>query len=235
MPKMMLVAGLLALAGPAQAQTQPSSYASREVPLGTFDRLEVSGPFKVGVLVGGGPAKVDLQGPPALLADAIAEVRAGTLTIRFREGASWSWNPGSGVNIFVSAPKLVSARVSKAAQVEIGGVRGDTFSAATDGSATIALRGINAGRVQFASGGSGGITAEGIAQEGTYAVGGPGSIDAKRLRVQNASIAIGGAGSIHADVAGTANVSVGGTGRVDIVGGATCNKLPANSPRIECR
>lgn len=237
MRKLLLAAGsALALVGSTQAQqTQPNPYQSRDVPLGTFDGVEVSGPFKVGVLISGEPAKVRLSGPPALLADTIAKVDGETLTIRFRDGAPWSWNPGSGVNVFVSAPRLVSARVHGAAQVEIDQVRGEMFSAATDGSGTIALRGLDIGRVLLATGGSGGISAEGRARDGRYAVGGSGSIDAKRLRVETASIAIGGAGSIYADVSRTADASVGGSGRVDVVGGATCIKQPAKSPRIECR
>jgi DNA-binding CsgD family transcriptional regulator len=213
----------------------PDSYEQRDVPIGTFDRIEVTGPFKVGVLVGQELAEVRLVGPPAMLDDTIATVEGGTLIIRFREGASWSWNPGAGVNIVVFAPRLDSARLTHAGTVEIFGVRGNVFSATTDGSGSITVRDIQSERVMFASGGAGGITAEGTAREGTYVVGGPGSIDAKRLRVESASVAIGGAGSVHADVSGTANVSLAGTGRAEIVGGAACIKQPAMSPRIECR
>lgn len=233
---LLLVGGLVALTSSANAQeSQPSSYQSREVPLGSFERLEVSGPFKIAVFIRGGPAKARLSGPPALLADTIAEVNGSTLTIRFREGARWSWNPGSGVNVVVWAPSLASTRVTGASQVEVIGVAGKTFSAATEGSGTIVLRALDADRVQFATGGSGGIVAEGTAREGAYAAGGSGAIDAKRLRVQTASIAVGGTGSIYADVSGTAKVAVAGSGRVDVVGGATCIKHLPNSPQIECR
>ena len=237
MRKLLLtIAGAFALAGSAQAQeTQPNPYQSRDVSIGAFERIHVSGPFRVVVVIGDEPARVGLSGPPALLTDTIATVDGDTLTIRFREGARWSWNQGSGMNVVVIAPSLVAARVHGAAQVEIVGVRAETFSAATDGSGTIVLRGLESGRVEFATGGSGGITAEGFAREATYATGGSGSIDAKRLRVENASIAVGGAGSIHADVSRTANVTLGGSGRVDVVGGATCVSNPAGSPRIECR
>jgi DNA-binding CsgD family transcriptional regulator len=218
----------------AEAQN-PASYQSRDIPIGTFDRLKVSGPFKVGVLASGEPSQVHLVGPPALLAGTIATVEGDTLVIRFREGATWSWNPGSGVNAFVSAPNLTSVSVEGAADVDIGGVRGEIFSAATDGSGTIVVRGLDVGRIQLGTGGSGGITVEGRAREGTYVVGGSGSIDAKRLRVESASMAIGGAGSAYADVSRAANISVNGSGRVEVVGGATCIKQPTNSPRIECR
>jgi DNA-binding CsgD family transcriptional regulator len=220
---------------PGAAEQNPSPYQSRDVPAGRFDRLRVLGPFKVGVLISGEPGQVNLQGPPALLADTITSVEGDTLIVRFREGATWSWNPGSGVNVFVSAPTLTSVKVDGAAEVEVRGVRGDMLSAETDGSGTIILRGVDVGRVQLATGGSGGITVEGRARDGTYVVGGSGSIDAKRLRVESASIAIGGAGSAYADVSNAANISVNGSGRVEVVGGATCIKQPAHSRQVDCR
>ena len=233
----------------AEAQQQnaenqvPSSYQSRDVALGAFERIEVAGPFMVGVVVGqkppeangGKPAAIRMVGPPNMLDDVMARVEADTLIIRFREGASWSWNPGAGVNIVVFVPQLVSARADRAAQMRIGGVRGDSFSASTEGSSTIAVDQLQVGRAMFATGGSGGITAEGRARDVSYVVGGPGSIDAKRLKVETASVAVGGAGSVYADVSRTANVSLTGAGRVDIVGGPRCLKQPATSPRIECR
>jgi len=223
-----------AVTGPGIAD-QPDPYQYRNISIGRFERLKVSGPFKVGVLVDDDPAVVRLAGPPALLADTIATVEGDTLVIRFREGATWSWNPGSGVNIFVSTPNLSAVYLERAAEVEIGGVRGEMFSASTDGSATIAVRQLEVRHVQLTTGGSGGITIEGRAHDAAYVVGGSGSIDAKRLQVESASIAIGGAGSAYADVSKTANISVSGAGRVEVVGGASCIKQPANSHNVDCR
>lgn len=121
------------------------------------------------------------------------------------------------------------------ADVEVYGVHGETFAAGTEGSGVLKATGLDVGRVQLATEGSGGISAEGRAREAMYVVGGSGSIDAMRLRVRNASIAIGGAGSSYANVSGSANILVSGSGRAEVVGGATCTKQPAKSPRIECR
>lgn len=217
------------------AADQPDPYQHREFTIGAFDRVKVSGPFKVAVIVGDEPAKVHLVGPPALLADTIAVVEGDTLQIRFREGATWSWNPGSGVNVVVFAPNLRATSADLAASVEIGGLQGDMFSASTDGSGSIVVRQLDVGHVQIATGGSGGVTVEGKARDASYVIGGSGSIDAKRLRVEHASIALGGSGSIYADVSKTASVSVSGSGRVEIVGGASCTKQPTNSPQIDCR
>ena len=224
-----------AVSAPSAASANPSPYQSRDVAVGRFDRLRVSGPFQVGVVVRDEPARVRLQGPPALLADAIVTVEGDTLSIRFREGATWSWNPGSGVNVVVSTPSLASVNLQGAADVAVYGVRGEAFAAATEGSVSVRATGLDVGRVRLTTGGAGDISVEGSAREASYVVGGSGSIDAMRLRVRNASIAIGGEGSSYANVSGTANISSTGGGRVEVVGGATCIKRPADSRRIECR
>lgn len=220
---------------PSAASANPSPYQSRDVAVGTFDRLTVSGPFQVGVVVSNEPARVLLQGPPALLADTIVTVEGDTLSIHFREGATWSWNPGSGMNVVVFTPSLASVSLQGAADVEVNGARGETFAAATEGSGRVRATGLDVGRVRLVTGGAGGISVEGSAREATYMVGGAGSIDAMRLRVRNANIAVDGEGSSYANVSGTATVSMTGGGRVEVVGGATCIKRPADSRRIECR
>lgn len=233
----LLAAGaVLMLTGPARAQdAQPDPYQLRDIALGSFERIEVSGPFMVGVLVGEERGEARLTGPAALLADTIATVEGETLHIRFRDGATWSWNPGSGVNVSVAAPRLVSARVHGAATLEIEGIRSGAFSASTDGSGSIALRGVDAGSVSLATSGAGSVSAEGRARKGSYASSRAGSIDAKRLRVKTASIAAEGSGSVYADVSANAVISAAGSGRVDVVGGAKCIRPPASAPRVECR
>jgi hypothetical protein len=49
--------------------------------------------------------------------------------------------------------------------VEIHGVTGDSFSAATQGAGGIAIHGVSARAVQLSTAGAGGITAEGSALE----------------------------------------------------------------------
>jgi DNA-binding CsgD family transcriptional regulator len=217
------------------AEANPSPYQFRSYMIRKFDQLRVSGPFKVGVLASANSSAVEVQGPPQLLADTIVQVEGSILTIRFREGAPWSWNPGSGMNVVVSTPALSAAKVEGAAQVDIIGVRGNEFRAQTDGSGSIDIRQIDVDRVQLTTAGAGGINVEGRARMGTYMVGSSGSIDAKRLKVKNASIAVGGAGSAFADVSDAANVSVNGSGRIEVVGGATCTSQPSNSRQIDCR
>lgn len=234
-----LLAALLAVSGlsvPVHAQQgQPNSYERTTVETASFDRLAVSGPFRVTAMMSEGPSEVVLTGPPELLADTIAEVEDGRLTVRFRDGARWSWNPGSGMHVFVRTPSLTSAELDGSGSIEIFGVETEAFAASTAGAGSITLRRMEVGSASFATAGAGGIIAEGRASEGHYVTAGAGSIDAKRLRVANANISVAGSGSVHADVSEFANVVLASSGSADIVGGARCASQEHGSGRVECR
>ena len=218
-------------------ESDPKHFPVVTIPVEEFDKLEVSGAFKVSVFVSDGPSQVSLVGPRSMTADAIVAVEDGILTIRFREGAERSWNPGAGVNVSVSTPNLASINLDGSGQVEINGPQGDSFAATTEAAGSIEVTRLDVGKVELATKGAGSISVGGSAREATYSTGGAGSIDAKRLRVTNAKMTVGGAGSIYADVTGESEISLrkSRAGRVEVVGGGTCVSQPANSDRIECR
>jgi DNA-binding CsgD family transcriptional regulator len=219
------------------AESDPKHFPVVTIPVEEFDKMEVSGAFKVFVFVSDGPSQVSLVGPRSMTADAIAAVDGGILTIRFREGAERSWNPGAGVNVSISTPNLSSVNIDGPTQIEINGPKGDSFAATTKAAGSIEVTRLEVGKVELATKGAGSISVSGSAREATYSTGGAGSIDAKRLRVTNAKMAVGGAGSIYADVSGESEISLGRSrgGRVEVVGGGTCTSQPANSERIDCR
>lgn len=221
----------------SRSEMNPSPYPVLDVPVGQFEELKVSGAIKVFVLTGGEDQGVRLQGPRALLADAVVAVEDGKLTIRFREGARWSWNPGSGMNVVVRTPRLGSVEVDGPAQVEISRPRGDSFAATTEAAGSIEITGLDVAEVRLATNGSGSISASGSAREARYSVNGAGSIDAMRLKVNDASIEIGGAGSNYANVSGEAQIALKNRrgGRVEVVGGGVCVSRPEDTDRVECR
>lgn len=219
------------------SERNPSPYPVLDVPLTEFDEVQVSGAIQVFVMAGGETNRARLQGPRALIEDAIVSVEDGVLTIRYREGAKWSWNPGSGLNVVVWTPSIASIEVQGPGPVEVWGPQGKSFAATLQAAGQIEITELDVETVRLVTNGSGSISASGSAREANYAVGGAGSIDAMRLRVTNAEIAIGGAGSNYANVSGEAQISLEGRrgGRVEVVGGGTCVSQPANSDRVECR
>ncbi len=221
----------------AQGERNPSPYQTRSQSIEGVRSVKVEGPFQVLVMSGAAESSVRLSGPPELLADATARMEGGTLTIALREGAQWSWNPGSGMHAVVHLPALESLEVEGAAIVEAIGVSTpvSTFAGSVSGAGRMHLAGLNARTVRLAVGGSGLIDVEGTAADVTYALGGAGTIDAKRLRAQTGVIALGGAGSIFADVSGPAQINVDGSGRVEVVGGAACTTRAPRASQVECR
>ncbi len=221
----------------SSSEANPSPYPVLNVPLAEFDDVKVFGAIRVFVTVGGEGNRAQLQGPRALIEDAIVAVEDGTLTIRYREGANWSWNPGSGLNVVVWTPTLSSIHVEGPGSVEVSRPQGESFAATLEAAGSIEITGVDVERVSLATNGSGSISVSGSAREASYAVGGAGSIDAMRLRVTDAEIEISGAGSNYAYVSGEAQISLlrRRGGRVEVVGGGACITQPANSERVECR
>ena len=226
----------LCIVVPAHSQSlNPSPYEWRDQGIEIADKDVVQGTFRVALLTGQDVPKVSFQGPAEMIADAEASVENGTLIIAFKDGKPWSSHPGSRMSAVVYLPSVSSVKTIGPAQINIPWNKAESFSAAIDGAGRIEVERLEAQNVNAAIGGSGSIRLEGTANEASYAIGGAGSIEGKRLRVADAKIAIGGAGSVYADVSNTADVAVGGGGRVEIVGGARCNVQPVASPRVECR
>lgn len=221
----------------AQGDRNPSPYQSRTEAFAQASKLEIDGAFKVFVMSGTSERSVVLSGPPELLADVETRVEDGVLTIGFRKGADWSWNPGSGMNVVVNMPVLEGVETHGPAQVEALALqaRVPDFAAAVNGAGRITVQKLKADRVQLAVGGSGSVQADGKAGDVAYSVGGAGSIEAKRLRATNGAISVGGPGAVFADISGAANINVGGPGTVEVVGGATCTTRAPRPSQVECR
>ena len=221
----------------SSSEANPSPYPVLNVPLTEFNDVRVFGAIRVFVMAGGEGNRAQLQGPRALIEDAIMSVEDGTLTIRYREGANWSWNPGSGLNVVVWTPTLSSIHVHGSGAVEVSRPQGDSFAATLEAAGSIEITGVDVERVSLATNGSGSISVSGSAREASYAVAGAGSIDALRLHVTDAEIEILGAGSNYANVSGEAQILLlqRSVGRVEVVGGGACITQPANSERADCR
>ena len=224
-------------ASASSAEQDPKHFPVVTIPVAAFDQLQVSGAFKVFVFVREGPAEVALVGPRSMTSDVIAQVDDGVLSIRFRDGATRSWNPGAGVNVSISAPSLSSVTIDGPTLMEINGPTGESFAATTQAAGSIEVTRLDVGTIALTTKGAGSISVSGSAGEATYSTGGAGSIDAKRLRVTNAAISVWGAGSIYADVSGESEITLGRSrgGRVEVVGGGTCISRPADTDRVDCR
>jgi len=212
-----------------------SPYETKVIAIENAERIEVTGAIKVLARGGSDTPQVTLTGPPEMIADAVVEVDGDTLSIRYVDGANWSWNPGSGMNASVQLPKVSSVGNTGPGSITVRSPMASDFGAGTGGSGKITVTGLDAETVQLGVGGSGSIEVKGTANSGQFGIGGSGSIEAKRLRLKSAQIGIGGSGSVYADVSESAEIGIGGSGRVEIVGGAECTFAESQANQIDCR
>lgn len=209
---------------------------SRSYQVGSFDKIEVAGPYQVSVATGGGSA-VQATGGAHRLDDMVVEVDGGTLKIHPKRSHGFfhfGWSHGSDVRVEVHAPALNEATIAGSGDINVDTVRGDRFEGTVAGSGSLQLTRVETRDLKFSIAGSGGIKAAGQATQAKYDIAGSGDIQASGVQSQDASVEIAGSGSVAAHATGTAKVEVLGSGDVTITGGARCTIEKHGSGDVHC-
>lgn len=206
---------------------------SRSYPVGSFDRLEVAGPYEVNVVTGG-QAGVTAKGGENLLAETEVIVEGNVLKIqpRKKKGVRWNWHNGKAV-FTVNAAALHGAAIAGSGGVTVDKVAGD-FEGEVAGSGDLKVGQIAGGRVKFDIAGSGGVEAAGKADNVDISIAGSGDVKLGGLASRTADVSIAGSGNVKASASDSANVSIMGSGDVDISGGAKCKVSKAGSGNVRC-
>ncbi|WP_448578724.1 head GIN domain-containing protein [Thermaurantiacus sp.] len=223
--RLLPLALILGLASPAFADT-------RSFPVGTFDRLVLSGSMDVAVIAGRA-VSVEAEGAKEALDALEIRVEKGVLLIGHKPGRT-PWGLGSAPNIRVAVPALNAARLSGSGSIRAEGVRSGSFSGAVSGSGDLELAGLRAGQVSLALSGSGDIRARGSCTDLKIAISGTGDVDAADLACATADIAISGSGDATARASKTAKVAINGSGDVSVAGGASCTVAARGTGRVNC-
>jgi hypothetical protein len=205
--------------------------------IGSFDRIEVSGPFDVQVRTGANPS-VSARGPQKMLEHMVVEVRNGELEIRpKRQGGLFNsgWHYRGHVEVTVTVPSLRGAAIAGSGDIKVNEVRGDAFKGSVAGSGGLEVGALDVKSLELAVAGSGGVKAvNGRAQDASFDIAGSGDIDARNVQAQTASVSIAGSGNVAANATGTASVSIMGSGDVVVTGGAKCSVSKAGSGNVTC-
>lgn len=246
---------LVAACGGAQAERVALSgqTETRAVRVGAFDKVELKGPDRMIVRVGGAPG-VTMTGDRAVLALVDVRVEGDKLIVE-RRGRGWSVNGDrERATVTVSVPRLAAAAVGGSGDMTVDRVAGGDFSAAVGGSGDLRVEEARAGkleaavggsgglsfgrveadRVEMAIGGSGGIGVAGRAQAVEAAVAGSGDIEAGRLLARTAEVSIAGSGNAAVHATEQANISMAGSGDVTVTGGARCQTSKMGSGQVRC-
>jgi hypothetical protein len=210
---------------------------ARNYQVGSFDQVEVAGPFDVQVRTGPGTS-VSAKGPQKLLEHTVVEVKDGKLVIRPEKKDGWfsgGWHFKEEAQFTVTVPQLRGATIAGSGDIRVDQVKGDRFDGTVAGSGGLDLGAVEVQSLKLAIAGSGAAkTGSGRAQTASFDIAGSGDIDAKGVQAQTASVSIAGSGNVAAHATGTASVSIMGSGDVEVTGGAKCSVSKAGSGSVNC-
>ena len=235
---LMVAIAALATAATACGQTRAESGGAtvqRQYPVGTFQSIEVAGPYDVEVRTGGAPS-VTASGPEKLLERLVVEVKGDKLLIHPRKENGFRWSSSSGIaKIQVTAPMIRAAAIAGSGGISVDRVSGQDFDGSIAGSGDLRLGQLDVQSLKLSIGGSGGVeVASGQARRADYSIAGSGGIDTKGVRAETASISVAGSGSVTGQATRDASVSIMGSGDVELTGGAKCSISKMGSGDARC-
>lgn len=216
---------LAGLAAPALAQP------ARDYPLSGFRAVELRGPQRVTVQVGGG-FSVRATGTPAALDD-LQILRDGDRLIIRRSRQGWL-DRRDVAQVTVTLPAIERASVTGSGDMTVDRVRAARFAAAVAGSGDLRVASLEARGAALSVSGSGDLWVSGRAESGQLSVTGSGDIHGDALTLGQAQASVTGSGDIRARVMGEAQVSVIGSGDVDFGAGARCRISKTGSGAVKC-
>lgn len=232
-----VIAGSAVVAGCHPDHEDAGATVSRNYQVGTFQQIEVAGPYDVEVRTGGNPS-VSAQGSERLLERTDVSVEGDRLIIRtHHEGGffHFGFSRRGNVHFVVTVPQLTGASLTGSGDIKVDKVQGQAFDGSVTGSGDLSVATLEVQALKLSITGSGGVKAgTGKAQSAEYQTTGSGDLDAGAIDSPQIKASISGSGDIRAHGSGTANVSIMGSGDVFLTGGAKCNVSKAGSGDAHC-
>lgn len=207
--------------------------AEQSFPVGTFNRVALTGPFDVQVTTGRQPS-VRASGDRAAIDRLEISVVNGELRVDAKPGTGWNWRSGN-VTVLVTAPGIVAARLAGSGNLAVDHVSGSSFSGAVAGSGDLGIARSEAEKLDLVVNGSGDLTIAGQCGTATLGLRGSGDIHASQLMCRDISVALAGSGDVVVGASGSANLSLAGSGDITVSGGAHCTTSKRGSGDIRCR
>ena len=203
-----LAFAVLSLAGPATA-------ATRNFGIEDFDRIRITGPFKVQLVTGVAPFAKATGSSDAIDGVSI-EVQGRTLIVR-RNSSNWSSFPGQNsgpVTISIGTHDLSVASLNGSGVLAINHVKGASFQLSVDGAGSASVGNIAVDTLDVGISGSASATIAGTAPQLTANLLGASSFDGSALSAKDATI--GAHGTAVAKLTATDAVKVDADGPVTL-------------------
>ena len=178
----LLLFAALSLAGPASA-------ATRNFGIEDFDRIRITGPFKVQLVTGVAPFARATGSSDALDGVSI-EVEGRTLIVR-QDESNWSSFPGENsgqATIEIGTHDLSAAWLNGSGTLSIDHVKAPSFELSVQGAGTAAVGSIAVDTLKVGISGSGNATVAGTAPQLTATLFGASTFDGLGLNAKDATI-----------------------------------------------
>lgn len=222
---------VLALAGLAA----PAAAADHNYSVTDFDRVVVTGPYTVQLVVGR-PSSAVARGSRDALDRLTVDVQSRTLRIQPNRSA-WGGTPGADVGpvtILLATRDLRSVRAIGPATVDVEGGRGLNLEFLVQGSGRLRATGVAADNVSLGLLGSGRLEVAGTARALVADVQGTGDVEASRLLAQNARLNTTTIGTVALNVNGPVTVNANGLGSVAVTGRPVCTVRGPGAGQVRC-
>lgn len=211
----------------------PAAAADRNFGVSGFDKIRVTGPFRVRVATGVAPF-ARASGSASAIQRVAMDVQGQTLVVHVNPSA-WGGYPGQSadpVEVTVGTHELSIGSVNGAGSLDIDRVRGLSFTLSVQGSGGASIGDADADQLRINLVGSSNATVGGRTGKLTAVLRGISSLDASALAAKDASIAAEGASTVQAQVANEATVEAVGTTTVTLTGNPACTLRSSGSATV---
>jgi hypothetical protein len=209
--------------------------AERRFTVTDFDRVQVSGAYRVRLGTGRAASAI-ASGPREALERVSIEVEGRTLRVRPNRSA-WGGYPGEEngpLTIVLATQDLRAATVDGAGLLDIDSAKAMRLELIVAGSGRLAVARVEADTLLLTQMGAGTIRLGGTAKSLRAEVHGAGSVEAAGLTADDAQIAADTAGTITLRVNRAAKITATGSGDVEILGTPACTVKALGAGQVKC-
>lgn len=213
----------------------PASAADKDVGIGSFERVRITGPFDV--TFAPGPPRARVSGDARVIERMVVRVEGATLIVRMN-GQDWGEQrrvaPTAPISVALSAPSLSAAAVFAGGRLRATRMKGPRVELSISGSGEVAVEDVAADRLDATLVGAGSMTLAGRAGRTRLVTNGAGRIDAERLRADDLVVLLDGPGETKAAARYNAQVTNTGLGQVTVAGSAKCVVASRGGGPVRC-
>ena len=227
LPISALVLCVLALPGVAQA-------AERTYSISDFDRIRVTGPFRVNVIADR-MTMAKGSGTTDALDRVRLDVQGRTLFVRMdRSNFGGTDAKSAPAVITIRAPALREASIAGSGSLSLSGMKGLRVGLVVEGSGTLSATNVQADRLEVGIVGTGTLTMAGKARGASVTGRGAGSVVAGQLIADDLTVNWESAGNANFTANRTAKVTSIGTGNVVVTGKGACTVANGGNGQVTC-